>query len=123
MRHAAPCAGGRAYLRSFNFQSNKHREEVQFRTRQFDYERERARSPDIKAAPNLLDASAILIPAAPSKIDIRATVNLIKELLLAGGFRQRNLRAAVIANRARPPSRICSTPRSMSNLETPATVF
>ncbi len=46
-------------------------------------------------------ANVILIPVAPSKIDIRATANFIKDLLLAGGVRQRNIRAAVIANRAR----------------------
>ena len=46
-------------------------------------------------------ANVILIPVAPSKIDIRATANFIKELLLAGGVRHRNVRAAVIANRAR----------------------
>ncbi len=49
----------------------------------------------------LARANAILIPVAPSKIDIRATANFIKELLLAGGVRHRNIRAAVIANRAR----------------------
>ncbi|HSS64766.1 MAG TPA: ParA family protein [Gammaproteobacteria bacterium] len=49
----------------------------------------------------LARANAILIPVAPSKIDIRATANFIKELLLAGGVRHRNIRAAVVANRAR----------------------
>lgn len=49
----------------------------------------------------LSTANAILIPVAPSKIDIRATANFIKELLLVGGVRHRNIRAAVIANRAR----------------------
>ncbi len=49
----------------------------------------------------LARANVILIPVAPSKIDIRATANFIKDLLLAGGVRQRNIRAAVIANRAR----------------------
>ncbi|MDH3317763.1 MAG: ParA family protein [Gammaproteobacteria bacterium] len=49
----------------------------------------------------LARANAILIPVAPSKIDIRATANFIKELLLVGGVRHRNIRAAVVANRAR----------------------
>jgi chromosome partitioning protein len=49
----------------------------------------------------LARANAILIPVAPSKIDIRATANFIKELLLVGGLRHRNIRAAVVANRAR----------------------
>jgi chromosome partitioning protein len=46
-------------------------------------------------------ASAILIPVAPSAIDIRATANFIKELLLVGGVRHRNIRLAVVANRVR----------------------
>lgn len=49
----------------------------------------------------LARANAILIPVAPSKIDIRATANFIKELLLIGGVRHRNIRAAIVANRAR----------------------
>ncbi len=54
----------------------------------------------------LARANVILIPVAPSKIDIRATANFIKELLLAGGVRHRNIRAAVIANRARSSSAV-----------------
>jgi chromosome partitioning protein len=46
-------------------------------------------------------ASSILIPVAPSAIDIRATANFIKELLLVGGVRHRNIRVAVVANRVR----------------------
>jgi chromosome partitioning protein len=49
----------------------------------------------------LARANAILIPVAPSKIDIRATANFIKELLLVSGLRRRNIRAAVVANRTR----------------------
>jgi len=63
---------------------------------------------DAPAAPNrllmqeLLDRSqAILIPVAPSKIDIHATANYIKELLLITCFRHANIRVAVVANRAR----------------------
>lgn len=52
----------------------------------------------------LARANTVLIPVGPSKIDIRATANFIKELLLTGGVRQRNIRAAVIANRARSSS-------------------
>jgi chromosome partitioning protein len=44
---------------------------------------------------------SILIPVAPSSIDIHATANFIKELLLVGGIRHRNIRVAVIANRVR----------------------
>jgi len=63
---------------------------------------------DAPAAPSrlmmqdLLDrANAILIPVAPSKIDIHATANFIKELLLITCVRHRNIRVAVVANRAR----------------------
>jgi chromosome partitioning protein len=63
---------------------------------------------DAPAAPTrllmqeLLDRSnAILIPVAPSKIDIHATANFIKELLLITCLRHREIRVAVVANRAR----------------------
>lgn len=49
----------------------------------------------------LARANVILIPVAPSQIDIRATASFIKELLLVGGLRNRNIRTAVVANRAR----------------------
>ncbi len=45
--------------------------------------------------------NCILIPVAPSAIDIQATANFIKELLLVGGVRHRNVRLAVVANRVR----------------------
>lgn len=44
---------------------------------------------------------SILIPVAPSAIDVHATANFIKELLLVGHVRFRNIRLAVIANRVR----------------------
>jgi chromosome partitioning protein len=44
---------------------------------------------------------SILIPVGPSTIDIHATANFIKELLLVGKVRFRNIRLAVIANRVR----------------------
>jgi len=43
----------------------------------------------------------IIIPVSPSAIDIHATANFIKELLLAGRVRARNIRLAVVANRVR----------------------
>ncbi|MDH4192158.1 MAG: ParA family protein, partial [Betaproteobacteria bacterium] len=43
----------------------------------------------------------IIIPVAPSSIDIHATANFVKELLLAGRIRSRNIKLAVIANRVR----------------------
>jgi chromosome partitioning protein len=63
---------------------------------------------DAPAGPNrlliqeLMDRSqAILIPVAPSRIDIHATANFIKELLLITCRRHCDIRVAVIANRAR----------------------
>jgi chromosome partitioning protein len=44
---------------------------------------------------------SILIPVAPSTIDIHATTNFIKELLLVGRIRHRSIRLAVVANRVR----------------------
>lgn len=46
----------------------------------------------------------ILIPVAPSPIDIRATANFIKDLLLAGGARTSTVKIAVVANRVRSQS-------------------
>src|SRR2546426_3121852 len=43
----------------------------------------------------------ILIPVAPSSIDIHATANFIRDLLLAGKIRARDARLAVLANRVR----------------------
>src|SRR5205807_8019609 len=43
----------------------------------------------------------ILIPVAPSPIDIHATANFIRDLLLAGRIRTANIRLAVVANRVR----------------------
>jgi chromosome partitioning protein len=44
---------------------------------------------------------SILIPVGPSTIDIHASANFIKDLLLVGKVRFRNVRVAVIANRVR----------------------
>jgi chromosome partitioning protein len=44
---------------------------------------------------------SIVIPVAPSSIDVHATANFIKELLLVGQVRFRNIRVAVVANRVR----------------------
>jgi chromosome partitioning protein len=46
-------------------------------------------------------ADCILIPVAPSAIDIHATANFVRDLLLAGRIRARNIRLAVVANRVR----------------------
>jgi chromosome partitioning protein len=49
----------------------------------------------------LSKANCLLIPVAPSPIDIHATANFIRDLLLSGIVRARKLRIAVIANRVR----------------------
>jgi len=46
-------------------------------------------------------AHCILIPVAPSAIDIHATANFIRDLLLTGKIRTNNIRLAVVANRVR----------------------
>jgi chromosome partitioning protein len=43
----------------------------------------------------------ILIPVAPSPIDIHATANFIRDLLLTGRIRVNNIRLAVVANRVK----------------------
>src|ERR671923_1771743 len=49
----------------------------------------------------LLRTHCILIPVAPSSIDIHATANFIRDLLLTGKIRTHNIRLAVVANRVR----------------------
>jgi chromosome partitioning protein len=49
----------------------------------------------------LVRAQTIVIPVGPSSIDVHATANFIKELLLVGHVRLRNIRVAVVANRVR----------------------
>jgi len=46
-------------------------------------------------------AQYVVIPVPPSPIDIHATADFIKELLLFGRIRARNIRVAVVANRVR----------------------
>lgn len=46
-------------------------------------------------------AHCILIPVAPSAIDIHATANFIRDLLLSGKIRANNIRLGVVANRVR----------------------
>jgi chromosome partitioning protein len=47
---------------------------------------------------------ALIIPVAPSAIDILATANFIRDLLLAGAIRTRGIRLVVVANRVRSSS-------------------
>src|SRR5437879_7148273 len=46
-------------------------------------------------------AHCVIIPVVPSSLDIHATANFIKDLLLKGRIRERNIRMAVVANRVR----------------------
>lgn len=46
-------------------------------------------------------ADFILIPVAPSAIDIHASAHFVKELLLTGGARRHNVKMAVVANKVR----------------------
>lgn len=49
-------------------------------------------------------AHSILVPVQPSVIDIHATANFVRDLLLVGRLRSRNVRLAVVANRVRRAS-------------------
>jgi chromosome partitioning protein len=49
-------------------------------------------------------AHCILVPVQPSSIDIHATANFIRDLLLGGRLRARNIRLGVVANRVRRSS-------------------
>src|SRR6266571_396249 len=49
----------------------------------------------------LCRADCILISVAPSAIDIHATANFVRDLLLVGRIRTRNIQLAVVANRVR----------------------
>ena len=46
-------------------------------------------------------AHCILVPVQPSAIDIHATANFVRDLLVMGRLRARNVRLAVVANRVR----------------------
>src|SRR6267378_7216446 len=46
-------------------------------------------------------ADRIIIPVAPSAIDIHATANFIRDLILVGRIRTRSIQVAVVANRVR----------------------
>jgi chromosome partitioning protein len=49
-------------------------------------------------------SNCIVIPVQPSAIDIHATANFVRDLLLRGNIRSRNIRLAVVANRVRKAS-------------------
>ena len=49
----------------------------------------------------LARADCVLVPVQPSAIDIHATANFVRDLLLSGRLRARNMRLGVVANRVR----------------------
>jgi len=49
----------------------------------------------------LYKSDCIVVPVAPSAIDIHATANFIRDLLIVGRIRTRNIRLAVAASRVR----------------------
>ncbi len=49
----------------------------------------------------LARAELVIVPVAPSSIDIHATANFLKELLVLGKVRTRNIKVGVVANRVR----------------------
>jgi chromosome partitioning protein len=49
-------------------------------------------------------AHCILVPVQPSAIDIHATANFVRDLLVMGRLRTRNIRLGVVANRVRRSS-------------------
>ena len=60
-----------------------------------------AGAPPLLQQDMLRTANRILIPVGPSAIDIHATANFIKELLLRARIQQRGIQLAVLANRVR----------------------
>lgn len=62
----------------------------------------------------------ILIPVAPSSIDIHATADFVKELFLFGGARHSKAKIAVVANRVRHSSSVYeSLERFLTSLKLP----
>jgi chromosome partitioning protein len=65
-------------------------------------------------------ANFIVIPVAPSPIDIHATADFIKELFLFGGARNSKAKIAVVANRVRSSSSVYeSLERFLTSLKLP----
>ena len=65
-------------------------------------------------------ANFIVIPVAPSPIDIHATADFVKELFLFGGARTSKAKIAVVANRVRSSSSIyASLERFLNSLKLP----
>lgn len=65
-------------------------------------------------------ANFIVIPVAPSAIDIHATADFVKELFLFGGARNSKAKIAVVANRVRSSSAVYeSLQRFLTSLKLP----
>jgi chromosome partitioning protein len=60
-----------------------------------------AANTDIELQDRVAEADIILIPVLPSAIDIQASADFIRDLLLTGRARARHKRLAIIANRTR----------------------
>lgn len=54
----------------------------------------------------VVERDYLIIPVLPSPIDIHATAHFIKDLLLVGRARQRQLKVSVVANRVRKNTRM-----------------
>lgn len=68
----------------------------------------------------LRTANHILIPVGPSAIDVHATANFVKELLIAGRVRAQGIQVGVIANRVRESSTVhAPLERFLSSLSMP----
>jgi chromosome partitioning protein len=68
----------------------------------------------------LRNANHIIIPVGPSAIDIHATANFIKELLLAGRVRTQGIQVGVVANRVRESAAVYAPlERFLNSLQMP----
>ena len=66
------------------------------------------------------DVDAVVIPVLPSPIDIQAAADFVRDLFLDGRSRQRGVRLAVVANRAKTRTRIYgSLERFLASLNLP----
>jgi chromosome partitioning protein len=68
----------------------------------------------------LRNANHIIIPVGPSAIDVHATANFIKELLIAGRVRTQGIQVGVVANRVRESSGVYAPlERFLNSLQMP----
>jgi len=68
----------------------------------------------------LRNANHIIIPVGPSAIDVHATANFIKELLIAGRVRTQGIQVGVVANRVRESSAVYAPlERFLNSLQMP----